>query len=105
MPSCPYILEKYAHKCYFHNFKLNIEKGLRVHSKCICNYCKAFAHKKIISAHMKIVHMNNTHHPCKICSKLFTAAHMGEHLKSHVFEHPFKCEKCGMTFKTHLGYQ
>ncbi|CAG4958474.1 unnamed protein product [Colias eurytheme] len=120
-PRCDKIFKN--QKCYIHHFKNCIDNvkstnrslldktpirvGLRgsVDKKCICDYCgKVFAGRKIISAHIQIVHMKNTHQPCVHCGKLLAAAHMSEHVKSHDFNHTFKCNQCGIVLKSRLGY-
>ncbi|XP_038221037.1 zinc finger protein 501-like isoform X1 [Zerene cesonia] len=121
-PRCDKIFKN--QKCYIHHFKNccidKIKKTavsvigkapFRVGSRgsvdktCICDYCgKAFAGRKIISAHIQIVHMKNTHQPCIHCGKLLAAAHMPGHMKSHDFNHTFKCDQCGMVLKSRLGY-
>ncbi|CAG4936814.1 unnamed protein product [Parnassius apollo] len=72
---------------------------------CICDYCdKKYAGKKFISAHIQIVHMKNTHRPCIYCGKYLAAAHMTEHLKRHESVKIYKCDHCGITLKTKLGF-
>lgn len=73
-------------------------------NKCICDYCnKTFSAKKYVAAHIEIVHTKATHRPCESCGKVFAAAHMSTHMRSHK-SHNYECEHCGAILKSKLGF-
>lgn len=86
------------------NVKLTIGKRGSTNKKCICNYCnKVFAGKKFVAAHIQIVHTKDTHKPCKVCGKVFAAAHMSTHFRTHNAI-TYKCHQCGAILKSKLGF-
>lgn len=85
------------------NKRVKIGKRGSTQLKCVCDYCKkTFCAKKHLVAHIQIVHTKKTHRPCTVCGKIFAAAHMTTHLRSHA-NYRYECDQCGAILKTRLG--